>query len=51
MKIWTKDIDKFKAIFKDKFSKDLSDTEALEYATALLNLTKILIHNKNNLWN
>lgn len=51
MKLTPQDLENFKAIYSDKFWVELSDTEALEYATALLNLTKILIHNKNNLWN
>lgn len=48
MKLTTKDLDKFKAIYKDKFWKDLSDTQSLEYATALLNLTKIILLSNTN---
>lgn len=43
MKLTTQDLENFKALYKDKFWKDLSDTEALEYATALLNFTKVIL--------
>jgi hypothetical protein len=49
MTIHTKDLETFKAIYKDKFWKELSNNEALEYATALLNFTKILLLNKNKI--
>lgn len=45
MSLSNKDLEKFKAIYKDKFWKELSNNEALEYATVLLNFTKILFSN------
>ena len=35
-------IDEFKAIYKKEFGKDLSDKEALEMATNLINLFKVI---------
>ena len=33
-----KSLEKFKKLYRERFCKDLSDTEALKKATALLNL-------------
>ena len=35
-----KDLDKFKAIWKNEFGEDISDQKALEQATKLLSLMK-----------
>jgi hypothetical protein len=35
-------LEKFKTIYKNQFSEELSDQEALEQATKLLNMMKII---------
>ena len=36
-------LDKFKAIYKAEFGTDLSDAEAMEQATRLLNLCRVVL--------
>lgn len=50
MTLKTKDLENFKAIFKQKFNIDITDNEALTYWTSLINLMKILLSNSKKLW-
>lgn len=43
MKLWKEDLETFKAIYKNKFWVNIPDNKAVEYATALLNLTKLIL--------
>ena len=43
MQISQEHLDEFKRIYKDKFWKDLSDKDALDMATSLLNFVKIIV--------
>jgi hypothetical protein len=45
MTLNTKDLDNFKAIYESKFNIKLTEKQALEYATSLVNLMKILLSN------
>jgi hypothetical protein len=42
MKLSKEAIDEFKQIYKEKFGKDIGDAEALESATKLINLMRII---------
>lgn len=42
MKFTKKQLDKFKRIYKKEFGKDISDTEALDSATKLITLMKLI---------
>ncbi len=43
MQISQEHLDEFKKIYKDKYWKDLSDKDALDMATSLLNFVKIIV--------
>lgn len=45
MTLKPKDLEKFKAIYKSKFDIELTNKQALEYWTSLVNLTRTLLHN------
>jgi len=45
MQLNTKDLEKFKAIYKSKFDIELTNKQALEYWTSLVNLMKLLLSN------
>lgn len=40
--ISAQELKKFKEIYRNRFGKDISDQEALESATSLLNLMKLI---------
>jgi len=40
--ISVKELEKFKEIYRNRFDKDISDQEALEKATKLLNFVKLI---------
>jgi hypothetical protein len=46
-------VQKFKDIYKQKFWIELTDKEALEYSTMLINFIKLIIQLSNNekIWN
>jgi hypothetical protein len=45
-------VQKFKDIYKQKFWIDLTDKEALEYSTMLINFIKLIIQlNNEKIWN
>jgi hypothetical protein len=48
MQLTQKNLDDFKKIYKKNFNVDLIDKEALEKATSLLTLMKILLSNQTN---
>lgn len=43
MTLKTTDLENFKAIYKQKFNIDITDQQALEYWTSLVNLMKIIL--------
>ncbi len=43
MRLNNKDLETFKAIYKNKFWVNIPDNKAVEYTTALLNLTKLIL--------